>query len=561
MNDTLRRSGRLVDEPLPQLFGSLSRQKQTGVVRLTLTSGPAEVYLIDGFAVAVELPGAVDRLGELLTSGGAIDAETLRRTLAAPRLPGQRYGRLLVESGLVPEQKLQAALRLQIRRRLHRLFFADEGDFVVELGDHDRGVGPERVMVDLRPAILLGVRSGWSEARYGSRLPTSRLRLVAEPTELAAYQLQPAENELLGPLRQGPVTVAQILVAANETGAAAVRPTIYALFATGAIVRDEPASLAAPDVVYPERTGTPVLGTPASGRQPLRAPLDPVMPARSAPSGGVPASLRTTQPVFPPAPTRPNPTPVTNATIDPTAERALSEKRAAVDKQDFFEVLGVSRGADKATVKNAYLEAARLYHPDRLANAGLLHMRDAAEHIFRRISEAHATLADDEKRAAYLKKLETPPEVLDAQAKAQRLVAAEMALMEGDVALKRRDFPTAIERLTEAVQLNPDEGEAIALLAWARFSAGRANLLDQRADFERAVAKSPQCARAHYYLGMVRKQARESQAAISSFRRAVELDPRLAEAASELRVLSLRATRELPTMQRPKSLLDRFLKK
>ena len=133
--------------------------------------------------------------------------------------------------------------------------------------------------------------------------------------------------------------------------------------------------------------------------------------------------------------------------------------------------------------------------------------------------------------------------------------------MEGDVALKRRDFPTAIERLAEAVGLNPDEGEAIALLAWARFSAGQAGLVEQRADFERAVTKSPQCARAHYYLGMVRKQARESHAAISSFRRAAELDPRLAEAASELRVLSLRATRELPTMQRTRSLIDRLLKK
>ncbi len=77
MSDAPRRSGRLQDEPLPQLLGSLSRQKQTGIVRLSLTSGPAEIYLIEGCAVAVELPGSVDLVEGLVRLTGLRDSGAL----------------------------------------------------------------------------------------------------------------------------------------------------------------------------------------------------------------------------------------------------------------------------------------------------------------------------------------------------------------------------------------------------------------------------------------------------------------------------------------------------
>ena len=64
-------------------------------------------------------------------------------------------------------------------------------------------------------------------------------------------------------------------------------------------------------------------------------------------------------------------------------------------KQDFYETLGVARGADAYDLKKAYRKLAMKYHPDR--NAG-----DAgAEQKFKEISEAYDVLKDDQKRAAY----------------------------------------------------------------------------------------------------------------------------------------------------------------
>jgi DnaJ-class molecular chaperone len=63
--------------------------------------------------------------------------------------------------------------------------------------------------------------------------------------------------------------------------------------------------------------------------------------------------------------------------------------------RDYFEVLGVERGADADSIKKAFRKLARQYHPD--VNPG-----DAsAEAKFKEISEAYEVLSDPEKRRRY----------------------------------------------------------------------------------------------------------------------------------------------------------------
>ena len=65
------------------------------------------------------------------------------------------------------------------------------------------------------------------------------------------------------------------------------------------------------------------------------------------------------------------------------------------DKRDYYEVLGVSRGASDSEIKSAYRKLAKKYHPDM--NPG----DKEAEAKFKEASEAYAVLSDAEKRKQY----------------------------------------------------------------------------------------------------------------------------------------------------------------
>ena len=67
----------------------------------------------------------------------------------------------------------------------------------------------------------------------------------------------------------------------------------------------------------------------------------------------------------------------------------------AEQKRDYYEVLGVDKNADDATIKKAYRQLAKKYHPDM--NPG----DKEAEVKFKEASEAYAVLSDPDKRRQY----------------------------------------------------------------------------------------------------------------------------------------------------------------
>ena len=65
------------------------------------------------------------------------------------------------------------------------------------------------------------------------------------------------------------------------------------------------------------------------------------------------------------------------------------------EKRDYYEVLGVPKGADDATLKKAYRELAKKNHRDTK------HGNNEAEAKFKEASEAYAVLSDPQKRQQY----------------------------------------------------------------------------------------------------------------------------------------------------------------
>ena len=64
-------------------------------------------------------------------------------------------------------------------------------------------------------------------------------------------------------------------------------------------------------------------------------------------------------------------------------------------KQDYYEILGISKGASSSEIKKAYRKMALKYHPDKNPN------NKEAEESFKKAAEAYEVLSDSDKKARY----------------------------------------------------------------------------------------------------------------------------------------------------------------
>ena len=64
-----------------------------------------------------------------------------------------------------------------------------------------------------------------------------------------------------------------------------------------------------------------------------------------------------------------------------------------MSKRDFYEILGVDRGASEADIKKAYRKLAIKFHPDKNPDDS------SAEARFKEAAEAYEVLSDQNKRA------------------------------------------------------------------------------------------------------------------------------------------------------------------
>jgi curved DNA-binding protein CbpA len=148
---------------------------------------------------------------------------------------------------------------------------------------------------------------------------------------------------------------------------------------------------------------------------------------------------------------------------------------------DYFEVLGVSRQASAAEVRQAYLRLAKEKHPDRFPDPV---EKEKAQEFFKELTAAFNTLSNERSRREYeaetsRPKLTSPEEI------------AQDAYARGVQQLEQRQYHEAVELLRSAVHHAPTDARYHAVLGkalgknpqWTREaiqSVEKAIQLDQR---------------------------------------------------------------------------------
>ena len=116
--------GRLRLTTLGDVLGALHRSGASGVLELSEDRGVTHrVYWTDGMITQVDTDLFRERLGDLLSRQGLLEAGALARL--ARRLlemPSRRAGEILIDEGLVSRDLVSAVLRRQLQRRVDALF-------------------------------------------------------------------------------------------------------------------------------------------------------------------------------------------------------------------------------------------------------------------------------------------------------------------------------------------------------------------------------------------------------------------------------------------------------
>ena len=227
------------------------------------------------------------------------------------------------------------------------------------------------------------------------------------------------------------------------------------------------------------------------------------------------------------------------------AERIALLKRGA----SHFELLGVAEETPTEALRTAYFTLARQLHPDKLTALGLVEIKQEAQRLFAQINTAFSTLTNPERRQQYLAVMRQGGEAAvrakqeAAEAQATRILAAEEAFHKGEQALRRNQFDVAAQAFAAAIELNADEGDYHAMLAWSKFCLAtdkNAAAAETRRMLDKAVKLAPRSLNAVLYYGRVERMLGNAAAAIRHFEDVLARSPGNSEAASELRVLKQR---------------------
>lgn len=218
--------------------------------------------------------------------------------------------------------------------------------------------------------------------------------------------------------------------------------------------------------------------------------------------------------------------------------RQLAELLAQMKKQDYFQVLGVTRQADAGAVKIAYLKAARLYHPDTAPPGAPESLMKARADLFALVGEANRTLADPKLRQDYVAELDAGGD--GSRIDVEKILKAEELFQRGAVLVRNRKYAEALAMLDEAIAHNPDEGEFYAWRGWARYLVAtdkKVGLAEGQKDLQACLARNPNVAAAYYFLGFLAKSAGDKARATEHFKKCVVLDPKHLDAQRELRMM------------------------
>lgn len=512
------------------LYADAVKRKLTVRVRITVDGLEANAFFREGKPSHVSGTALQhDYLGEILVQQGVVKhpdvdkaRETQSETANAP------LGAILTTNGAATEAQVKGAVRVQIDRRVRRLFTLEKGRYEIST---EQFAEIKRVEVEVggEALLLAALKAEASEAELNDAsdaLLGNAVKIACPRSVLSPLALDEADNEVINNLNRPRKTHHLEIVASSRRNLRALLKTLLLL---GHLEK------------RPAREGVAI-------REAVKVPLPGTYPgAQAAEPESPPVEVVETPVEEVTSYSTPPPRSSSRAGAEAPEIKELRALYAKLKKVSHFELLGVKETAPPSEIRVSFTNLAKRLHPDALGGDLTPELAAIAREVASAMNEAHATLTDAERRTRYLAQMREGNVAGDEQTagrSAGAKVKYEMAL----VFLKKHDFRKARETLKQAVDMAPKNGLYRGTHAWAIYAdptGDRAEALETGMDqIEEAIRQAPEEAVLHFYHGRMLKERKENDRARSAFEKAVALDPKHRDASAELRLLEMRESKD-----------------
>jgi len=248
-----------------------------------------------------------------------------------------------------------------------------------------------------------------------------------------------------------------------------------------------------------------------------------------------------------------------------TLKKEIEIFSSKLDSADFYELLDVPRDATKRQIKRAFMGYVRKYHPDKFASIELGTLAKTMEKVLAKLSLAHTTLTNAEKRKIYDEEHPVGGKKAKAKKDLSNIFDADEHLKTAKRLLIRDEYVRAIEELHKAQSLNESESEYDAYLAWCEY-----RLLDEKTLKKNSVIEAfkkrikivieeySKSDDSYVFLAHIERAQGLTKAALKNYEKAFQINNHNNTARSHIRIMKKRANE---SVKKKKSFFQRLFGK
>jgi curved DNA-binding protein CbpA len=453
-----------------------------------------------------------------------------------------------------------------LERAMLSIFHRDKGPYAFYEADLvGNSNGALRGHVDVLALIATALRGDVPKdamVRVIRKLGLERQR-VKKGAPLARLALQSNEMAFVELMRAEPATAAILTEQFGDPKVA--QRMLYLLAITECLEPYRPVSQQKLKAVSSSSQRTQRGSSPPGARRSTRSPgsmsppknrrSSPVGARKSTPPGGdsvLPASISNRPPgktlsgeIVAPRSLPGNPP----ASLGPEHKdrwEEVARVTGMMDRQNYFEMLGVKESADTNEISKRYMTLAKQWHPDRMP-AELSELRPWVEEIFHLFTVASDTLGDTKKRVEYQKTVMQGGGTPESERKLNVMVEAAINFQKVDVLVKRRRYDDALEICDAAMSVVRKEADYPAMKAWIlllRDGIEAEGVADKiRNLLRKTFAINTDHVHGHFVRAHFLKRQGDHDKALKHFKKVAKLDPKNLEALREVRIGNMRQSR------------------